>query len=149
MVLPSFTFSINRMAVLRTHQPLLQFDFIFKLSKIGKKFNEYLEILQSLTKRVIQERKEASRLNNLEGKEMFSNEDVLLGKKKRLAFLDLLIAASENGKLLSDNDIQEEVNTFLFEVKREQFFLTTKSTYFAFYRDMILQLLASAGAFLC
>lgn len=46
------SFSINRMAILRTHQPLLQSDFFFKLSKTGKNFNKYLDILQSLTAKV-------------------------------------------------------------------------------------------------
>lgn len=122
------------MAVVRSHQPLLQSDFLFKFSKTGRLFKRYLEVLHSFTRnvsrnndlcktlncffgfiQVIRERKDALRLNNKAASEL-TEDDLLLGKKKRLAFLDLLIEASKDGTLMTDQELQEEVDTFMFGV---------------------------------
>ena len=95
--------------------PWLWSDLVFYASGLGRGLKKSLKELHGFTDKVIQERKaafkqeQASKNSNKTKEEM--EEEALMGKKKRLAFLDMLI---ENGSL-SDTDIREEVDTFMFE----------------------------------
>lgn len=89
-------------------------DFIFQCLPQGQIFQENLDVLHGFSQKVIVERKEV--LRNKSKKEKESADDLILGRKKRLSLLDLLLEASKDGQYLSDKEIREEVDTFMFGV---------------------------------
>ncbi|XP_015177513.1 PREDICTED: cytochrome P450 4C1-like [Polistes dominula] len=110
----------------RSVRPWYLLDPIFALSPKGRLQEELLQTLHGFTNKIIAERKSfheetnGKYLKNLE--EIEENIDGY-GKnyknpmhKKKLAMLDLLIAASWNGNQIDDEGIREEVDTFMFAV---------------------------------
>ncbi|XP_073670498.1 cytochrome P450 4V8 isoform X2 [Paramisgurnus dabryanus] len=93
----------------RQRMPWYWPDIVYKYFGEGREHNRSLKILHSFTESVIHER--SDHLNYIE-----SDSESDQGMKKRKAFLDMLLKATdENGKNLTNMDIQEEVDTFMFE----------------------------------
>ncbi|KAF2897678.1 hypothetical protein ILUMI_08495 [Ignelater luminosus] len=127
-------------------------DWLFSLTKYGKFQNHLLNIIHSLTRKVVKSKMEAfnkgirgstaeipedatskrklssERINSdkpiIEGvsfgqstglKDDLDVDDNDVGEKKRLAFLDLMIEASQNGVNISNEEIKEQVDTIMFE----------------------------------
>ncbi|GJQ86708.1 hypothetical protein Trydic_g14779 [Trypoxylus dichotomus] len=89
-------------------------DFIFKLLPEARRLEKDLTVLHGFSNKVISDRKKL-----LKKKACFGTADEdenvdNFGIKKRRSFLDLLLEASEGGNVLSDTDIREEVDTFMF-----------------------------------
>lgn len=98
-------YEISELILHRIMRPYLSPDFIYRNTTNGKKFQKCLDILHKTTNEVIVNRKAVREENKRNG----------VTPKKRPAFLDLLLDANEQKNLLSDKDIREEVDTFMFE----------------------------------
>lgn len=96
----------------RTLSPWLYPDFIYNLTPSRRRLMNYVKIMHNFANQVIQERKQYRIKKSFQKTE---DDDTVLGKKKRLNFLDLLLESSESGSNLTDEEIREEVDTFMFE----------------------------------
>ncbi|XP_076870537.1 cytochrome P450 4V2-like [Brachyhypopomus gauderio] len=93
----------------RQRMPWYWPDFIYYFFGEGKEHDRTLKVLHSFTASIIRERAEHN--SNVD-----SDSESDQGRKKRRAFLDMLLKSTdENGENLTHRDIQEEVDTFMFE----------------------------------
>ncbi|KFD57384.1 hypothetical protein M514_01895 [Trichuris suis] len=111
-------YTLNGIIHRRQRNPLLRSDFVHRLFSDGKEQERCLKILHSFTWKVIRERREeVQRLGGwtkVLNRELSSYDFDMCSQKRRLAFLDLLLQMTEQGNL-TDQDVREEVDTFMFE----------------------------------
>lgn len=88
---------------------LNRFDCFYKLTPSYRNETKYLKILKGMTKRVIDNHKIEKGEND---------ESSEFGIKRKLAFLDLLLKQQGFENALDVEEINDEVNTFLFAVRK-------------------------------
>ncbi|XP_033171506.1 probable cytochrome P450 4d14 [Drosophila mauritiana] len=101
----------------RFMNPLQRMDFSMKLfyPKLLAKLNDSVKNMHDFTNSVITERRELLQKSIADG----GDSDAALlndvGQKRRMALLDVLLKSTIDGAPLSNDDIREEVDTFMFE----------------------------------
>ncbi|XP_029171172.1 cytochrome P450 4C1-like [Nylanderia fulva] len=113
---------MGEILVYRLIRPWYYSDVTFALTSESRKQAKNLKILHGFTETIIAERKRYHELTDgrylqnfeIDALKETNDNEMINYKKKRLAMLDLLIAASRDNKI-NDLDIREEIDTFMFE----------------------------------
>lgn len=108
----AFVHSIQEMChliFLRVMSPL-RVNWIYRLTKFYQREVNALKELRNFSDTIIAKRKAV-----LEQKGTFDAVDEF-GTKRKHSFLDVLLQATVNGRKLTDEEIRNEVDTFMFEV---------------------------------
>ncbi|ESP04976.1 hypothetical protein LOTGIDRAFT_211775 [Lottia gigantea] len=102
-------FELGNILTDRFLKPWLHPDFIFFRTALGKSFMKNCEKIHKIAEDIIAQRKRVLLENG-------QSDDGIKKRGKYTDFLDILLMASdENGVGLTDLEIRDEVNTFLFE----------------------------------
>nr|XP_019552168.2 cytochrome P450 4c3-like [Aedes albopictus] len=102
---------IGRIMLERLQKIWLHPDLIYKCTNYYQRQVECLKVLHGFSENVIKQRR-------LQREVTLTNDHVEdpsaeIGRKRQLAFLDLLLEATQDGQPLSDRDIRDEVDTFI------------------------------------
>ncbi|GAB6022461.1 Cytochrome P450 4V2, variant 2 [Chamberlinius hualienensis] len=98
----------------RLFRPWTHFRIFYQFSHYKKDSDRCLKILHNFTNQVIAKRKKA-RLSEKENSNSTNSQDNC-NQKERKAFLDTILDAIDNGQgFLNDEELRQEVDTFMFE----------------------------------
>ncbi|ALC42256.1 Cyp4d14 [Drosophila busckii] len=107
---------VSNMMAERFMNPLQRFDCTMRVfyPKLFATLNHHIKSMHDFTDKVIRERRETL-TSSLNRSSAHPDADDDVGSKRKLALLDVLLQSSIDGQPLSNEDIREEVDTFMFE----------------------------------
>ncbi|XP_016995690.2 cytochrome P450 4d1 isoform X1 [Drosophila takahashii] len=96
---------------------LYRFDLTYMLTPLARAEKKALDVLHQFTEKIIVQRREEIIRGGNGGDQgsTGSTEDADVGAKRKMAFLDILLQSTIDERPLSNLDIREEVDTFMFE----------------------------------
>ncbi|PAA58255.1 hypothetical protein BOX15_Mlig026450g1 [Macrostomum lignano] len=104
--------NMSEIVMRRLKNPLYYSESLFARSRLSAEQNACLGVMHAFTTGVIAERRaDFAAMSEEERRDQMA----IRRRRKRLTFLDLLLFESETGAKLTDSDIREEVDTFMFE----------------------------------
>ncbi|PIO40568.1 hypothetical protein AB205_0085890, partial [Aquarana catesbeiana] len=102
-------YELSSLVVKREHNLPHHFDFIYRFSSNGRKFKRACKIVHDFTAGVVQQRKKALQ-------EKGAENWIKSKQGKTTDFIDLLLLSKdEHGRQLSDQEMRDEADTFMFE----------------------------------
>lgn len=108
-----YVFRITEGSMNRAFSVLLYEDFIYNVSPLKREMDRNKVIMYGFTESVIRKRRAVLEKQPLPRSE--DTVDEFGAKKKKISLLDILLLSEINGQPLTDSDIREEVDTFMFE----------------------------------
>lgn len=96
-----------------------RFDLTFMLTKDYQIQRRAVKIIHQYDKSIIDKRMKIINEEKLNNKNSFDNNNDEIGVRKKKVFLDILLEARSNEQSISDEEILNEVDTFMFGVGTE------------------------------
>ncbi|KAI9563272.1 hypothetical protein GHT06_010730 [Daphnia sinensis] len=103
-------YRIGKLLVEKFQNPFMANPTIFSFTALGREHDQLLKVLHGFTESVIHNRREI-----LKQKVNDDSDQVETRTRNRLPLLDLLLKVSDDGKVLSSQDIRNEIDTFMIE----------------------------------